>query len=193
MARYGDGRLRGILSVDVSSCFSPDADGVRFVDEPSREAILRRILKQILVALDRTTRAKLERSVYAMHLDQEVHVAANGVENAGRLLVHPPGSWHQRPDAVLAIPNLFLAADYVKTSVDLASMEGANEAGRRAARGVFRHFGLDESSAKLFAYDTLGRFRRLKRIDQWLHQAGLPHLLELGAKAQASLTTRLGW
>jgi N-methylhydantoinase A len=37
-----------------------------------------------------------------------------------------------RPEAASAIPNLVFAADYVRTSTDLASMEGANEAARRA-------------------------------------------------------------
>ena len=46
------------------------------------------------------------------------------------------GSWADRPDAVTRIPNLFLAADYVRTYTDLATMEGANEAARRAVNGI---------------------------------------------------------
>ena len=34
------------------------------------------------------------------------------------------------------IPNLFLASDYVRTHTDLATMEGANEAARRAVNGI---------------------------------------------------------
>ena len=34
------------------------------------------------------------------------------------------------------IPNLFLASDYVRTYTDLATMEGANEAARRAVNGL---------------------------------------------------------
>ena len=45
-------------------------------------------------------------------------------------------SWRRRPDAVTRIPNLFLASDYVKTHTDLATMEGANEAARRAVNGI---------------------------------------------------------
>jgi uncharacterized protein with NAD-binding domain and iron-sulfur cluster len=182
MRRYGDGQLRGILSVDISSCFVPDQDGQRLVDCRSREEILRRVLDQILAALDLRTRRQLQRSVFAAHLDQDLRVGPHGVQNAGRLLVHPPGSWHQRPGAVLAIPNLFLAADYVRTSVDLASMEGANEAGRRAARGVCDLLGLDAQTVKLFDYGALDRFAALRGVDHWLHQAGLPHLLDIGSK-----------
>ncbi len=187
MACYGDGRLAGILSVDISSCFTPDADGVRLVDERSREGILRRTLDQILEALDAPTRSKLANAVFAAHLDQDLRVGPSGVENAGRLLVHPPGSWHRRPGAVLKIPNLFLAADYVRTSVDLASMEGANEAGRRAARGILERFGFDASTVKLFDYPGLQRFSRMKALDELLHQAGLPHLFDLGGKVSAKL------
>ena len=46
------------------------------------------------------------------------------------------GSWADRPDAATRIPNLFLAADYVRTYTDLATMEGANEAARRAVNGI---------------------------------------------------------
>jgi 15-cis-phytoene desaturase len=187
MDRYGDGRLRGILSVDVSSCFSPDADGLRVVDERTREGILRRVLAQLLDALDRPTARRLERAIYAAHLDDEVRIGPTGVENAGRLLVHPPGSWHLRPSATLTLPNLFLAADYVQTSVDLASMEGANEAGRRAARGVLRALGLDDSRVKLFTFAALDRFDALKAIDRRLHRAGLPHLFDLGDRIAARL------
>ena len=182
MDRYGDGRLAGILSVDVSSCFTPDEDDVRLVDETTREAILRRILRQILTALDPATRRKLESAVYAAHLDTEVQIGAQGVTNTGRLLVHPPGSWAQRPDSRLAIPNLFLAGDYVRTAVDLASMEGANEAGRLAARGVLDLLALDAASVKLFSLETPDQFRLMRRLDDRLFRAGLPHVFDLGER-----------
>jgi hypothetical protein len=56
--------------------------------------------------------------------------------NAEPLLVNTAGSWANRPDAVTSIPNLFLASDFVRTYTDLATMEGANEAARRATNGI---------------------------------------------------------
>jgi hypothetical protein len=37
---------------------------------------------------------------------------------------------------VTSVPNLFLASDFVRTHTDLATMEGANEAARRAVNGI---------------------------------------------------------
>ena len=60
----------------------------------------------------------------------------SGATNAEPLLVNTSGSWADRPDAALRIPNLVLAADYVRTHTDLATMEGANEAARRAVNAI---------------------------------------------------------
>ena len=56
--------------------------------------------------------------------------------NLEPLLINTAGSWEDRPEAVTAIENLFLASDYVRTHTDLATMEGANEAARRAVNGI---------------------------------------------------------
>jgi uncharacterized protein with NAD-binding domain and iron-sulfur cluster len=63
--------------------------------------------------------------------------------NAEPLLINRAGTRSLRPDASTEIPNLFLAADYVKTETDLACMEGANEAARRAVNGI-----LDATSSR---------------------------------------------
>ena len=60
----------------------------------------------------------------------------SGATNAEPLLVNTKGSWADRPEASTAIPNLMLAADYVRTYTDLATMEGANEAARRAVNAI---------------------------------------------------------
>ena len=52
-------------------------------------------------------------------------------------------TWRLRPEAVTKIPNLFLASDYVRTDTDLATMEAANEAARRAVNGILEASGSD--------------------------------------------------
>ena len=75
--------------------------------------------------------------VVSWFLDEAIEFPnPSGATNAEPLLVNTKGSWADRPDAATRIPNLFLAADYVRTYTDLATMEGANEAARRAVNGI---------------------------------------------------------
>ncbi|MGE3784855.1 MAG: FAD-dependent oxidoreductase, partial [Alphaproteobacteria bacterium] len=73
-------------------------------------------------------------------LDEAITIPGPGgvAANSEPLLVNVTGTHALRPDAATAIDNLFLASDYVKTYTDLATMEAANEAGRRAAIGVLQ-------------------------------------------------------
>src|SRR5262249_56746184 len=115
-----------------------------------------------------------------------------GVSNAARLMVHPPGSREQRPESVTGLGNLFLASDYVKTFTDLVSMEGANEAGRRAARGVLRAAGLAAEGVRVFEFPSINRFRRMRALDERLHQAGLAHRFGSGGAGPTPLPPRGG-
>ena len=57
------------------------------------------------------------------------------------LFINEPGSWEKRPAAGTAIENLVLAADYVQTNADLACMDSANEAARRAVNAILDRTG----------------------------------------------------
>jgi uncharacterized protein with NAD-binding domain and iron-sulfur cluster len=72
--------------------------------------------------------------------------------NAEPLLINRPGSRRLRPEARTAIPNLFLAGDYIKTETDLACMEGANEAARIAVNGILEVSGSKEERCKLWPF-----------------------------------------
>jgi uncharacterized protein with NAD-binding domain and iron-sulfur cluster len=58
-----------------------------------------------------------------------------------QLFINKVGSWNNRPDATTNVRNFFLAADYVRTNTDLATMEAANEAARRAVNGILQESG----------------------------------------------------
>jgi hypothetical protein len=66
-----------------------------------------------------------------------------GVANDEPLLLNTPSSWSDRPDATTAVPNLFLAADYVRSNIDLATMEGRTKPARPPS-------GASASQAKVF-------------------------------------------
>jgi hypothetical protein len=75
---------------------------------------------------------------------------AGAMLNVEPLLINTKGSWWDRPTAkVREMRNLYLASDYVRTFTDLATMEAANEAARRAVNAILDDSGSDEQRLKL--------------------------------------------
>jgi uncharacterized protein with NAD-binding domain and iron-sulfur cluster len=82
--------------------------------------------------------------------------------NLEPLLVNTVGSWADRPDAVTQIENFFIASDFVRTHTDLATMEGANEAARRAVNGILAAVGA-EPDCKIWRLSEPALFARSRR------------------------------
>jgi hypothetical protein len=97
------------------------------------------------------------------------------------LFIHPRGSQRLRPDAQLRIPNLLLASDYVRTFTDLATMEAANEAARRAVLAILRRetVGSTDVLPKLWPLTEGTWFDAAKTVDQWLYLNGQPHMMDM--------------
>jgi uncharacterized protein with NAD-binding domain and iron-sulfur cluster len=74
--------------------------------------------------------------------------------NVEPLLVNRVGALALRPEANTGISNMFLAADYVRTETDLACMEGANEAARRAVNALLDAAGSTHSRCEIFRLVT---------------------------------------
>ncbi|MGH2354917.1 MAG: hydroxysqualene dehydroxylase, partial [Chloroflexota bacterium] len=138
LAGFGDGRVRDVLSVVVSNWDVPGT----FVPKParfcSREEIRAEVWEQLKAHVNGPGRPTLrDAALVDWYLADSIEHQADGtVVNHEPLLINTAGSWRYRPEAVTRIPNLFLAADYVRTHTDIASMEAANEAARRAVNGI---------------------------------------------------------
>src|SRR6185503_4684858 len=95
------------------------------------------------------------------------------------LLIHPVGQLALRPDAEVNIENLYLASDYVRTYTDLATMEGADEAARRAVAAVLRDVGAPANLLPRVEPFSEGLiFDAAKQVDAALWRFGLPHPME---------------
>jgi 15-cis-phytoene desaturase len=176
VAGYGDGRVRDILSVDISDWDTPSPRIGKSARACTKAELMREIWDQLddALVIDR-------RHVIAEHLDENIVFGPGGSENRSPLLVHPPGSWFDRPGADLRIDNLFLASDYVKTNTDLASMEGANEAARRAVNAILETDASAERPCRIWsmAEETgrlIGAARRLDREIYLVESHGGPAL-----------------
>ncbi len=94
--------------------------------------------------------------------------------NSEPLLVNLVNTWALRPRAYTQIPNLFLASDYVQTNTDLATMEGANEAARRAVNSIIDASGARVSYCKIWDLHQPAILSLRRWSDSLRYQKGLP-------------------
>ena len=172
-SRYGDGSVRGLLSVDISDF---DCRG-QFVAKRARDCtpdeIASEIWQQLRAGINsRQGEILRDDDLAGWHLDDELVDRAHGVESRAPLLVHPPGSWHDRPEAATALPNLTLAADYVRTHTNIASMEGANEAARRAVNAILDRCDSALPRCQIWPLREPALFDRAKQLDERLLRSG---------------------
>ncbi|EMA43347.1 hydroxysqualene dehydroxylase [Halococcus saccharolyticus] len=177
---YGDGQVEGILSICISDWNSP---GIVY-DKPARECTAEEIKTEVLAQLDDhlETGSLDETDLVDWFLDPAIEFGSAGTVAANHepLLLNTVRSLRHRPDARTAADNFVLAADYVRTTTDLASMEGANEAARRATNAILADADVDAELCELFAFDEPSVFDAPKRQDEIGYQLGQDHPGEAG-------------
>ena len=139
LSAYGNGEVKGILSVDICDWNTEGSNGKK-ARACTHEEVRDEVWKQITDHLNDQPEPILTANYLDWFLDPAIEYDATTGENtnATPLLVNKVDIWRRRPDAVTQIPNLFLSGDYVRTNMDLASMEAANEAARRAVNGLLK-------------------------------------------------------
>lgn len=206
-ATYGDGVVHGVLSVDVSNW---NQVGVLYnlpATHCTREQIQQEVWTQLKMHLNvRGAPPMLEdENLVGWHLDRDIqepdpHAPYPGAaRNLEPLLINTKGSWQFRPEATTQIENLFLASDYVRTYTDLATMEAANEAARRAVNAILDAEGSSASRCQLWPLHEPEIFAPLREFDSLLYKAEMAHpldrpvsaLLENGVEHLHGLTARL--
>jgi uncharacterized protein with NAD-binding domain and iron-sulfur cluster len=96
------------------------------------------------------------------------------LKNAEPLLVNKVNSWSLRPEAYTGISNMFLASDYVRTNTNLATMEGANEAARRAVNAIIQQSGVKAPFCKIWPLHEPNILWVLRTLDKYRFKKGLP-------------------
>jgi uncharacterized protein with NAD-binding domain and iron-sulfur cluster len=176
LEEMGNGRVDGILSVDVSDW---EREGVVYRKQAmycSKEQVRDEVWAQLKQGLNDAGIEVLEDSnVITWFLDPSiVYPNPNEASNLEPLLINTAGSWSDRPDAVTAIENLFLASDYVRTHTDLATMEGANEAARRAVNGILEAAGSSAPRCGVWPLSEPEIFAPARAIDAIRFKLGRP-------------------
>jgi uncharacterized protein with NAD-binding domain and iron-sulfur cluster len=169
LEKRGNGEVNGILSIDVSEWEREGKYIKKKAIDCSKPEIYDEVWHQVVDAIDDGSLNK--RNIVCSFLDPAVQTpnpqtATDEAINLEPLLVNTRGSWDDRPDAVTNIPNFFLAADFVRTNTDLATMEGANEAARRAVNGILEAAGSTASRCAVWKLREPAVFAPLRVLDQ---------------------------
>lgn len=179
--KYGDGAAVDGLTIDIADWDTPGIVYGKPAKHCTHEEIFSETWAQMCAALNDDGSVQLpEGIVHKWMLDPGITFSDGQNHNDEPLLVNTIGSRAKRPTADTRIPNLFLAADYVRTDFDLATMEGANEAGRRAVNALLEASGSSAAPAKLFARATIPALEPLRQADAARYRAGQPNLFDLG-------------
>jgi len=194
LSRRGNGKVVSILSVDISDW---KANG-NFNGKAARDCTKDEVMKEVWAQLKQELNfggADILRDemIEDYYLDSDIHPTSGGMSKAvtdrlspvkqealGKvielepLLVNQCNTWGIRPNAHTAIDNLFLASDYVKTNTDLATMEGANEAARRAVNSILLAADSDEDYCDIWDMHTPLLLKPLQALDRMNFEKGLP-------------------
>ncbi len=173
---FGDSDVRGILSVDVSDWTALGSNG-RPAMQCSREEVVRETWNQLKRSINAGAEILRDEDLHSWFLDADIDkdpTRPGYLKNAEPLLVNLVDTWALRPEAVTTIPNLFLASDYVRTHTDLATMEGANEAARRAVNGLLDAVKFSGARCEVWPLYEPEILKPWRLYDAARYQAGLP-------------------
>jgi uncharacterized protein with NAD-binding domain and iron-sulfur cluster len=181
LTKYGDGTINGLLSVDISDWDVKGMNG-KEARHCSRDEIARETWDQLKRSLNTNGQILRDDQLQAWFLDPDIQDLEVDTDpstprfdtNAEPLLVNYVDTWRIRPEAVTRIPNFFLASDYVRTYTDLATMEAANEAARRAVNGIIRAARVDAEPCEIWNLHEPEVFAPFRAQDRVHYRQGLP-------------------
>lgn len=178
---YGDGTVHEVLSAIISEWNEPGTFNGKTAKQCLPNEIASETWAQIKAHVNHDGDVKLtDDMLHSWLIDPELTGAGTPqIAYNDPIFIQNAGSWHDRPDAATGIDNLFLAGDWIKTQMNVACMEAANEGGRLAANAILHAAGSPQPPAQVFP-----RFRQLlwepfKLVDQQLYNAGLPNEFDL--------------
>jgi uncharacterized protein with NAD-binding domain and iron-sulfur cluster len=173
------GKVEGILSVDISDWTTAGPRTGKAAQECTPDEIRTEVVGQLR---DHSNGMPWEPSladanIAGYFIDPDIYWPnpKGASVNLEPLLINKAGSWSYRPDCQTEIDNLLLAADYVRTATDLATMEGANEAAKRAVNYILSLTGSGEPLCPLKSPEEPPFLAFLRYIDRNAFRARHQH------------------
>lgn len=173
-SKYGDGTVKGILSIDISDWDSTGVIYGKKAKDCTTKEIVEECWEQLTRSLNVDGKIVLQKShLHSWNLDDSIVPTVPAI-NQEPLLVNNKNTWTLRPYAYTDVENFFLASDFVKTNTDLATMEGANEAARRAVNAIIDATGKKHAYCKVWDLHEPWILTFFRWKDKIRYKKGLP-------------------
>lgn len=182
LSGLGDGTVQDCLSVDISDWNTPGILYGKTAKECTHDEIAREVWAQLQMHLNDKQILLRDEDLHSWFLDTGItwDPSLRRNVNADPLLINTAGSWALRPISHAAgLENLFLAGDYVRTNVDLATMEGASEAARTAVNALLEVSGSNAPRCALFTLYRATELEPFRQIDAARYAAGQTNLFDV--------------
>lgn len=175
ISKYGNGEVKEILSVDLSDWNTIGLNGKKAKD-CTKEEIIEEVWNQLKRSLNVDGKIILTDEMrVAYYMDNNIEFPEpNKPYNTEPLLVNKINTWALRPEAHTNIQNMLLASDYVRTNTDLATMESANEAARRAVNTIITKTKVKKPYCQIWDLEEPLWLEPFKLIDHIRFNKGLP-------------------
>jgi hypothetical protein len=171
----------GTLALEVSDWTAPGVLYGQPAHHCTPEQIAQELLAQLRNDLPHGYGVLTDRMIDAWSIDSDVTgLGTPQARHAHPSFLRTAGSWRLRPETSTAIPNFFLAGDYVRTSgADFASVPMASESGRRAANALLAASGSSAAPAKIAPRYTSPLLKPQLAADAARFAAGWPNAFDL--------------
>ena len=177
---YGDGTALDCLSTIISDWNTAGSVNNKPAKDCTPDEIAREVWAQIKAHLNDTGEDTLtDDLLHSWFLDPAITGSGTShVANDEPLFIQNAGSWTDRPESATAIRNLFLAGDWVRTDINLATMEGANEGARQAVNALLDAAGSLAPRCSLHGLFRPPEFEHLKSVDRTRYRQQQPNLFD---------------
>ncbi|MFB4306548.1 FAD-dependent oxidoreductase [Actinomadura sp. GTD37] len=178
---YGDGTVQDCLSSIISDWFTPGTFNNKRAADCLPAEIAAEAWKQIKAHLNDNGQVQVtDADLHSWFLDPAiVPNGGGGVTNDTPLFIQQPGSWRLRPTSKTKIPNLFLAGDWVKTPINVTTMEGANQGGRQAVNALLDAAGSNTGRCDVHELYEQPLWTPFKVNDKIRYSLRLPHEFDI--------------
>lgn len=178
---YGDGTVVECLSTIISDWVSAGTVNGKRAKDCTPDEIARETWAQIKAHLNDTGETTLtDDLLHSWFLDPAITGSGTPhVANDEPLFIQNVGSWADRPESTTAIRNLFLAGDWVRTDINVTTMEGANEGARQAVNALLDAAGSVAPRCSLRGLFRPPEFEHLKSVDRARYREQQPNLFDI--------------